>query len=218
VTIIKRLQQYPFVQAKYHSSRASAQVEVVVLHYTAGRSNALGLANFFARGSRKASAHFGVGRPGEVVQMVDLNDAAWHAGKSSFMGKSPVGNMSVGIEICNVGWAYMDKIAAENKFSGEHRNPACRAELWEKFTREQVASVQKLLVELKEAIPTIKYVTGHEDIRNTITVPSLRGSKTDPGPAFPWQTLATDSIGLERWAMDFDTKKWIYVPEGVIAT
>lgn len=210
----KKLEQYPFVQAKYFSSRKGAEVKVIVLHYTAGRANAAGLANFFKEGSRQASAHFGVGRPGEVFQMVDLDKSAWHAGKSTFLGESPVGNMSVGIEICNVGYAYQDKILPQNRYAGRHRNPASRAPSWEKYTAQQVASVQKLIIELKEAYPSIEYVTGHEDIRNTITVKGLAGSKLDPGPAFPWAILKTDSIGVQFWTIDYDAKKWIHIPEG----
>ncbi len=44
-----------------------------------------------------------LGRDGKVVQMVALNQAAWHAGKSKIGSAEGVNAYSIGIEICNFG-------------------------------------------------------------------------------------------------------------------
>lgn len=215
--MVKKLSQYEFEQARWHSGRRGREIDLIILHYTAGRGDEDGLARFFAAGNRKASAHFGVGRGGGVMQMVDIDRNAWHAGKSTFLGKGSVGWRSIGIEICNTGWAHLDRLPQSRIFNGEHRNPRSRSKRWERYTWKQVEAVDKLLRELKEAVPTLKYVAGHDDIRNYQTI-DIRGSKTDPGPALPWHVLHTDSIGIKRMAWSFRDEEWYHVPEGTIAT
>lgn len=219
--IPSRLQQYKFQEAKFYSSRRGHEVDLVVLHYTAGRGNEQGLANFFSGGSRRASAHFGVGRTGGIIQMVDMDKNAWHPGKSRFLDQSTnTGWRSIGIEMCNTGWGSMDYHEEKHPDSiwhGRHRNRAARSTRWEKYTWPQVESVNTLLAELKEAIPTLKYVTGHEDIRNKHVV-DIRGSKTDPGPAFPYHVLQVDALGMERWHFSFRDKEWYRCEDGVTPT
>jgi len=45
------------------------------------------------------SAHLLIRRDGEVIQFVSFNDRAWHAGVSSFQGRSRVNDFSIGIEL-----------------------------------------------------------------------------------------------------------------------
>jgi N-acetyl-anhydromuramoyl-L-alanine amidase len=49
------------------------------------------------RGAR-VSAHVLVRRDGEPVQFVSFNDRAWHAGKSSWLGREACNDYSIGIE------------------------------------------------------------------------------------------------------------------------
>jgi N-acetylmuramoyl-L-alanine amidase len=49
------------------------------------------------------SAHYVVGKDGVIVQCVPDTEAAWHAGKSTYEGRSNVNAFSIGIEICNLG-------------------------------------------------------------------------------------------------------------------
>ena len=48
-----------------------------------------------------ASAHFMIGREGEIVQLVPLDFQAWHAGKSKWKGRSNCNDFMIGIE--NIG-------------------------------------------------------------------------------------------------------------------
>ncbi len=47
----------------------------------------------------EVSAHFLVRRDGRVVQFVDCDARAWHAGSSSFAGRSQCNDFSIGIEM-----------------------------------------------------------------------------------------------------------------------
>ena len=47
----------------------------------------------------QVSAHFFVGRAGQLWQFVSCNDRAWHAGESSYRGRSNCNDDSIGIEL-----------------------------------------------------------------------------------------------------------------------
>jgi N-acetyl-anhydromuramoyl-L-alanine amidase len=47
----------------------------------------------------KVSAHLLILRSGEVLQFVNFNDRAWHAGRSSYLGKKECNDYSIGIEL-----------------------------------------------------------------------------------------------------------------------
>lgn len=47
----------------------------------------------------RVSAHFVIRRDGELVQFVDVTRRAWHAGVSSWQGRSACNDFSIGIEL-----------------------------------------------------------------------------------------------------------------------
>jgi len=47
----------------------------------------------------KVSAHFLIHRDGEIVQFVPVTKRAWHAGKSTCLGRTRVNDFSIGIEL-----------------------------------------------------------------------------------------------------------------------
>jgi AmpD protein len=47
----------------------------------------------------QVSAHFFITRTGELWQFVSVNDRAWHAGASTYRGRSNCNNDSIGIEL-----------------------------------------------------------------------------------------------------------------------
>jgi AmpD protein len=47
----------------------------------------------------QVSSHFYIGRRGELWQFVSCNDRAWHAGVSSYHGRSNCNDYSIGIEL-----------------------------------------------------------------------------------------------------------------------
>ena len=48
---------------------------------------------------RKVSAHFLIGRDGELIQFVPCGRRAWHAGESNWRGRSRCNDCSLGIEL-----------------------------------------------------------------------------------------------------------------------
>jgi N-acetylmuramoyl-L-alanine amidase len=191
-----------------YTGRGYAAVELLVIHYTAGKGDERGVGRVFASPARKASAHFGIGRAGGIAQYVALDDAAWHAGdglipSSADLDKGDVplnlavGNVnrrSVGIEICNRGWASK---GANPRVTARHRNPGCRSTSWESFSPAQYLSLRTLVAPLRERFPAMRFVTGHEDVTHR---------KTDPGPAFDWNVLR--GFGLTRVIYDFAADVW----------
>jgi N-acetyl-anhydromuramyl-L-alanine amidase AmpD len=214
--------EYPFIEAAYYSGRRVREPEILVLHYTAGRGDAKRLGRFFAGGSRKASAHFGIGRFLEefdggietnIAQYVDTAKNAWHPGKSRFKdGKGYIGWRSIGIEICNTGWGHLSRFGPDEQdriYHGPHRLGKGVPEKWEVFQDIQYGALIELLPKLKKAHPTLKYITGHEDIRNKYVV-DIKGSKSDPGPAFNWKILESTlkDLDIEEWHFSFRDHKW----------
>lgn len=47
----------------------------------------------------EVSAHLLILRTGEVIQFVNFNDRAWHAGRSWYLGKKECNDYSIGIEL-----------------------------------------------------------------------------------------------------------------------
>ena len=47
----------------------------------------------------QVSAHLLILRSGEVLQFVNFNDRAWHAGRSSYLAKKECNDYSIGIEL-----------------------------------------------------------------------------------------------------------------------
>jgi AmpD protein len=94
---------------------ATCSVELLVVHYISlppGRFGGEAIEEFFTNrldpgahpffatiANLKASAHFLVRRNGAVVQFVPCAKRAWHAGESSWRGRSRCNDFSIGIEI-----------------------------------------------------------------------------------------------------------------------
>ena len=218
----------PYPLHKY-GSREQREVDFLVLHYTAGNGNAKATARVFEVPGRQASAHYIVGRQGEVLNCVPLSMAAWHAGdgghsrlptpeqlEGASLAVNPedrivllddvppapreVNRRSVGIEMCNRGWA---PHANYPSFVARHRNPASTSKSWEAYPDALIESVLDLVDEIKTAVPTLKYVCGHEDVTHRDTL-GKAGAKLDPGPAWPWPDL-----GLTRVWYDFQRHGWV---------
>ena len=76
---------------------------MIVLHDTAGRLTKGSAVTWLRDPKAKASAHVVVERDGSVTQLVAFDRVAWHAGQSSWRGRSGCNAFAVGIEIVNPG-------------------------------------------------------------------------------------------------------------------
>jgi N-acetylmuramoyl-L-alanine amidase len=141
-------------------------VSMLVLHYTGMLDAASAIARL-TDAEAKVSAHYLVAEDGQVVQMVDEDDRAWHAGKSYWRGITDVNSASVGIEIVNPGheWGY---------------RPFPDAQI------EAVIQLSKTVIHRHKI--TRGNVVGHSDV--------APARKDDPGELFPWERLARLRLAL----------------------
>src|SRR6188768_2384940 len=99
---------YDFKQSpNFKPGTPSRKISAIVIHYT-GSLSMEGTVSWFLNPASKVSAHYVVGREGQVLQMVHDQDVAWHAGRSAMRPelddrdpkKEPnVNAFSIGIEL-----------------------------------------------------------------------------------------------------------------------
>lgn len=177
------------IMSPYTGGKFSPPPSTTIMHFTYGAS-ARSSANWFSAKNNKykSSAHVVVGRSGEVIQCVDFDDRANHAGKSFWRGKAGLNQWSFGIELANWGylrsgvngWASYTGVSVPDPVLATHRNgnPPASGQGpigWEPYPSVQIdtaAEIVRLLIE--------KYgdqeIIGHDDVSV--------GRKWDPGPAF----------------------------------
>ncbi|NMP28149.1 N-acetylmuramoyl-L-alanine amidase [Rahnella sp. SAP-1] len=165
---------------RYRSVKSfDRRVRFLVMHYTA-----VNFANSVATLTGSAvSAHYLLPDPLDetylaagfdqlrIFNLVDESERAWHAGVSSWAGRSNLNDTAIGIEIVN--------LASDNNgiFTFPPYNP------------QQIEAVKQLAANILQRYPEISptHVLGHSDI--------APGRKSDPGTAFPWQELYLSGIG-----------------------
>lgn len=147
-------------------SRGNQTIDMLVLHYTDMDTTEDAVARL-CDADAKVSAHYVVSEQGEVFQLVNETDRAWHAGESHWRGSAAINSRSIGIEIANRG----------------HSND------YPDFPAVQMAAVIALSRDIVERynIPE-RNVVGHSDIA------FLR--KVDPGEKFDWRALAKAGVGI----------------------
>lgn len=94
-------------------------------------------ASFAELCSLRVSAHFLIRRRGELLQFVDTNARAWHAGVSRFLERERCNDFSIGVEL---------------EGDGEHR-----------FTEAQYRRLRFLLAALRARHP-LRWLAAHSDI------------------------------------------------------
>lgn len=185
----------PYIPLEPSPNRGGAlhrdNVSLIVVHYTAGSSFESSV-RWLKKPEAKASAHFVIGRAGELVQLVPLDRVAWHAGVSSWRGKPNCNLYSIGIELDNPGplarrqdgsyvtVAGSKPVANDDVLVADHRNGG-PYKAWHHYTPAQITKLEVLLGELQAVFPRAKEVVGHDQI--------VPGRKWDPGPAFPTHVL-----------------------------
>lgn len=144
-------------------------VDMLVLHYT-GMPTAQDALKRLCDEASSVSAHYVIEEDGTIHQLVPEERRAWHAGVSSWRGRTDVNGRSVGIELVNPG----------HEFG------------YRPFPEAQMQALIPLCKEIlaRHPIPP-RNVVGHADVA------PLR--KEDPGELFDWKRLAADGIGLWPW-------------------
>ena len=161
--------------------------DTIVIHFTAGSSLESSV-NVLTNTDSGVSAHFAVGRNGDIVQMLPTNKIAWHAGESHFEGRSRLNQYSIGIELDNAGQlkkignstyeSWFGKEYVKNEVFEAKRKNQHAVTYWHKYSDIQISRTLALCKTLCEH-HNISIIVGHEEI--------APARKVDPGPAFPLQ-------------------------------
>jgi N-acetylmuramoyl-L-alanine amidase len=149
------------------SSRNGARISMLCLHATVG-SYASSLA-WLCNPASQVSTHYLIRKDGYINQLVPNDRAAWHAGKSAWMGMNSqqIQQRSLGIEL-------------ENANDGHDVYPAA-----------QLASAHWLCQALIS-----RYNIERADVVRHLDIAIPKGRKTDPAPPFPWPAFA-DSLYMD---------------------
>ncbi len=148
-----------------HDRRAHA-IDILLLHYTGMTTTAAAMERL-CDPVAKVSSHYVVDEGGRITALVPEAQRAWHAGLSSWQGKTDINSRSIGIEIGNVGHdlGYPD------------------------FPDAQIDTVIALCRDIihRHSIRADR-VLAHSDV--------APDRKVDPGEKFPWERLHRAGIGL----------------------
>jgi N-acetyl-anhydromuramyl-L-alanine amidase AmpD len=148
---------------------ATAVIDTLVIHdtETPGVTDARTIVNWFQHPRSQVSAHYIIGKAGELVQCVPDERRAWHAGPSKFNGREKVNDFSIGIELVN---------------AQTGTDP---------FTEAQYRTLALLTVDLmrRHCIP-LAHLTGHRHVTK------YPGVKRDPADNFDWRRYKRDVMAL----------------------
>ncbi|MEB3186008.1 MAG: N-acetylmuramoyl-L-alanine amidase [bacterium] len=143
---------------------AGSRIRYLILHdtETPGVSEARVIARHFRNPDSAVSAHFIIGKRGEILQCVPEEWRAWHAGESYLDGFDHLNDISLGIELVNAQTGH------------------------DPFPSAQLRSLEALLVYLmvRHEVPWSR-VLGH---RQVTLKPDM---KRDPADNFPWALIGT---------------------------
>ena len=153
------------VSPNFGPRRETLRPDMIVLHYT-GMASGAGAEAWLCNPESEVSSHYLVYEDGRIIQMVREQDRAWHAGKSSWFGRTDINSCSVGIEIANPGHSLGYKA----------------------FPKRQIEAVTSLCAGIvgRYSIPAER-VLAHSDV--------APGRKVDPGEKFPWKALFAAGVG-----------------------
>jgi N-acetylmuramoyl-L-alanine amidase len=138
---------------------------ILLLHYTGMETSAASLQRL-CDPAAKVSCHYLIDEDGRIIQLVDEDERAWHAGLACWRGISDINSASIGIEIQNIG------------HNGDYPD----------FNEAQMQSIVALCRDViaRHAISK-EMVLAHSDI--------APARKADPGEKFDWRRLHEAGIG-----------------------
>lgn len=153
-------------------------ITMIVLHYT-GMQDAASAIQRLTDAEAKVSSHYLVAEDGQVMQLVDEANRAWHAGRSRWREIDDINSASVGIEIVNPG----------HEFG------------YRPFPEAQIEALIPLVADIKDRYAITRgNIVAHSDI--------APARKQDPGELFPWGRLAKLRLALPRPTKNLIDPNW----------
>ena len=187
-TMVKNIGKFQVDSNSYIATGKNERIQFIVVHYTATDN----LGSIKELTSSRVSSHFLVldEDDNKIYSLVPLEQRAWHAGASSFRGRTNINDTSVGIEIVSEG------IAKEYR-----NNPYPLYDHYVEFKPIQIEKTAQIIkyVAEKYNIPA-KNIVAHSDI--------APGRKKDPGAKFPWKELY-DKYNIGAWYDEADKQAFM---------
>lgn len=195
------------LKINFHEGRKSP-VDAIVIHVTEG--NAASVRSWFNSPEARVSAHYMVTKAGEVVQFVDENDTAWHAGRVDHPtaeiverhGTNP-NDWSIGIE--HEGDGKHELAMAQRAASVELIRDICQ--------RHQIPIDRTHIVGHRE-IYSLKTCPGVIDVDRLVTEAAAE-TERPPSPRVVWSPFAHDWLVVTNVVHDTE---WYYVRASGIKT
>lgn len=174
-TGVKQRDRGEYMVDRNFPNKMDGKASALVMHYTAIDDEK----SLQVLTGGKVSIHYLVkskpekerGKP-VAIYLTPEDQEAWHAGVSYWRGKSSLNKSSVGIEIVNPGYT---------------ENPDGTRK-WYKYNQEQI----DLIIPLAKDIIKRNNIQPYNIVAHSDIAPQR---KSDPGPYFPWQYLASKGVG-----------------------
>jgi N-acetylmuramoyl-L-alanine amidase len=141
-------------------------IDMIIIHST--HMPTLPSLERLCSGDALVSCHYLIDLDGNIYQLVEEDKVAWHAGVSYWSGRAHLNKYSIGIEM-------VDRFDDGN--------------LIKEFSEIQICHLIELLIDIVRHYKIKpQNILAHSDV--------APDRKDDPGEIFPWDKLASHSIGL----------------------
>ena len=179
------IQDWPLPYEERLDTRPASAIDLIVVHCT--ELPDLKLARDF--GEKIRYVEKGTGNSGHYY--VDRDGAVFR-----FVSDTRVANQTFGYNTRSIG------IELINRGRYPYWNDTRHQAFTEPYTQEQIDALRALLGQLRNDLPNLRWIAGHEDLDRRLEPASddpatMLPRRQDPGPLFPWGEVL-DGSGLER--------------------
>ena len=179
------IQDWPLPYEERLDTRPASAIDLIVVHCT--ELPDLKLAREF--GEKIRYVEKGTGNSGHYY--VDRDGAVFR-----FVADTRVANQTFGYNARSIG------IELVNRGRYPYWNDTRHQAFTESYTQEQIDALRALLGQLRNELPNLRWIAGHEDLDRRLEPAAddpatMLPRRQDPGPLFPWDEVV-DGSGLER--------------------
>ena len=180
------IHEWPLSYESRLEQRAPGAIDLVVIHCTElpdmTMTREFGERVRYENSQTGNSGHYYIDTDGSVHRFVAATRVANHT--------RGYNSRSIGIELSNIG-------RYPNWGDSKHQ------QFTRPYTKAQIDALLALLRLLRNELPNLKYIAGHEDLDTRLEPASddpsvMLRRRQDPGPLFPWNEVVPAS-GLERF-------------------